>query len=71
MYICEFGLLVYIHKYKFVAMPKDNSTPLDLKSLVITLNKRDNNIKRRRTQIDVIVDEDFALLADIYQKLAK
>ena len=52
-------------------MPDDTPTPPDLKSLVATLNGRDNNIKRRRARIDAIVDEDFALLADLYQKLAR
>lgn len=52
-------------------MPDDTPNPLDLKSLVSTLNGRDNNIKRRRTHIDAIVDEDFALLASLYQKLAQ
>jgi len=52
-------------------MPEDAPSPLDLKSLVKTLNNRDTNIKRRRARIDAIVDEDFTLLADLYQKLAQ
>lgn len=52
-------------------MPQDSPTPLDLKSLVNTLNSHDNNIKRRRARIDAIVDEDFSLLADLYKQLAQ
>ena len=43
----------------------------DLKALVKRLNQRDNNIKTRRARIDAIVDEDFAILDAVYQKLAK
>lgn len=42
-----------------------------LKALVNTLNQRDNNIKTRRARIDAIVDEDFASLDAVYQKLAR
>lgn len=52
-------------------MPDNTPTPLDLKSLVSTLNNRDNNIKRRRARIDAIVDEDFTLLVALYKKLAQ
>jgi|GEM_PF-1437915 len=52
-------------------MPDDDPTPLDLKSLVKTLNNHDNNIKRRRARIDAICDEDFTLFADLYRKLAQ
>lgn len=43
----------------------------DLKALVNTLNRRDNNIKTRRARIDAIVDEDFATLGAVYQKIAR
>ena len=56
---------------KFSPLPDDTPSPLDLTSLVKTLNNRDTNIKRRRARIDAIVDEDFTLLADLYQKLAQ
>lgn len=49
----------------------DIPTPIDLKALVKSLNKQGNNIKSRRSRIDAIVDEDFALLSKIYQHLAK
>ncbi len=49
----------------------NSPTPLDLKALVNTLNQRDSNIKTRRAQIDAIVDEDFAVLSAVYQKLAQ
>lgn len=43
----------------------------DLKALVNHLNQRDGNIKARRTLIDAIIDEDFADLGAVYQKLAR
>lgn len=49
----------------------DSPLKLDLKTLVNTLNQHGNNIKSRRTRIDAIVDEDFAVLDTVYQQLAK
>jgi hypothetical protein len=49
----------------------DIPTPIDLKALVKSLNKQGNNIKSRRSRIDAIVDEDFAIMDAVYQKLAQ
>jgi len=55
---------------KFYSMP-DSPDLSDLKALVKTMNQRDGNIKARRARIDAIVDEDLAVLAAVYQKLAQ
>lgn len=55
---------------KTISMP-DAPDLSNLKALVKTLNQRDGNIKARRAKIDAIVDEDFAALIAVYQKLAR
>lgn len=45
----------------------------DLKSLVQQLNQsgRQNDIKQRRAKIDALIDEDFATLKEVLNKLAQ
>jgi len=45
----------------------------DLKNLVKALNQsgRQNDIKQRRAKIDALIDEDFATLKEVLNKLAQ
>lgn len=61
-------MLTFVTKIVFMPDPPKLS---DLKALVNHLNQRDGNIKARRTLIDAIIDEDFADLGAVYQKLAR